>query len=75
MVKIEYHSPMVNTEEIIKFNKFELKMNPYISVTWSKFHHHTTKGPIEVDETLVRTTTYTLNIMKRPKPSDGDEIS
>lgn len=38
----------------MRFNTFDLKMDADIMVMWSIFHNYTTKGSIEVDETLVR---------------------
>lgn len=49
---------MVDNEWNINFNKFELKMNPYVSVMCNTFHSYTTKDSIEVYEILGRSTTY-----------------
>src|SRR4051812_24917148 len=52
VVKLEYRSPSLNTEEKIKFTQFALKTNDNLKVMWSTFLRYSSKGPIEVDAKL-----------------------
>lgn len=75
VIKIEYRSPMVDNEEKIKFNKFELNTYAYVSVMWSIFHHYANKSLIKVDVALVRSTVNNLKMVKHFESFVGDEMS
>lgn len=46
VVKLEYRSSSIDNEGKIQLNKFELKTNEDLRVTWSTFHCYKTKGLI-----------------------------
>lgn len=75
MIKIEYHSASIDNEGKIKFIKFELKTNAYVNVIWSIFQRYTTKGVIEMDATIVKSTNNILKMLKRPELTVSDKIS
>lgn len=65
VTKIDYRSSTINNKEKIKFGKFELKRDACVRVIWISFHRYTTKGPIEVDVSLSRSSMHILKMMKR----------
>lgn len=60
---------------MMKFSKFKVKTEAYVSVMWSTFHRYITNGPVEMDTTIVKSTNDTLKMLKRPQPYDNDEFS
>lgn len=64
VVKLYYHSPSIENEGKIHFNKFELKRNEILTVMWSIFHRYKTKTLIEVDAKIVRSTEDIQKLLK-----------
>ncbi|MCI54065.1 hypothetical protein A2U01_0075312 [Trifolium medium] len=48
---VEYHRPSVGTDERVRFTNMKLQNNDYMR---TMFTHYSTKGPIDLDATLVR---------------------
>lgn len=64
LVKIEYHSPLIDNQGKIEFNKFELKSYEDLWVMYNTFHCYTTKGSIKMVVKLVRSTDDIMKMMK-----------
>lgn len=67
VVKIEYHSPLIDNKENISFNKFELKTNEDLKVMWNIYHRYKTKCLIEVDVTIATSVNDIIKMLKRPE--------
>lgn len=65
-MKLEYGSPSIDNEGKIHLTKFELKTGEYLRVMWSIFHYYETKGSIELDSKIVRSTKDILKMLKCP---------
>ena len=66
MVKLEYRSPSVDTEGNIKFTPFELKNDEDLEVMWATFQRYSSKGLIEMDVKLQRSTEDVIKMLQRP---------
>lgn len=56
VIKLEYHSPLIDDERKIWFTKLELKMDEDLKVMKITFYRYSSKGLIEVDALVVRST-------------------
>lgn len=74
VVKLEYHSPWIDDEGKIWFTKLEVKTNEDLNVTCSIFYRYSSKGPIEVDVTIARSTRDILKMLQRAEPHVCNEI-
>lgn len=64
LVKIEYHSPPIDNQGNIEFNKFELKSYEDLWVICNTFHRYATKGSIKMDVKLMKSTDDIMKMMK-----------
>ncbi|CAK8574089.1 unnamed protein product [Lathyrus sativus] len=67
-VKLEYCSLSFNNEGKIQFTMLKLKTNEDLKVMWSTFFYYSTKGSIEVDATIARSTEDILKMLQCPEP-------
>lgn len=71
MIKIEFRAPLIDIEEKVKYNNFELKTDEGLKVVWRIYHCRPTKGLIEFDMTIARFVDNIIKMFKYPESSSS----
>jgi hypothetical protein len=58
MGNVDYHRPLTNSKGSVQFTQVKLSNNDDVSTIFMIFDQYNTKGPIELDTSLVRSFKY-----------------
>ena len=67
VVGVEYRCPLSNSSRSIWFSRMKLTNNDDVRIMFSVFGQHNTRGPIELDASLVRSAEQILKSLNRPR--------
>jgi hypothetical protein len=65
VVSVEYRCPLSDSAGSLRFNRMKLTNNDDVRTMFSVFGQHSTRGPIELDDSLVRSGEQILKSLHR----------
>ena len=67
VVSVEYRCPLFDSVGSLYFSRMKLKNDNDVRTMFSIFGQHSTRGPIELDASLVRSAEQILKSLSRPR--------
>ena len=67
MIGVEYRCPLSDSTGSLRFSRMKLANGDDVRTMFSVFGQHSTRGPIELNASLVRSVEQILKSLNRPK--------